>query len=144
MGDVRLKNLKPIYTYPLLILGASIILYSSAIIDVNMRLSIIEGTGVSPNMSPRIMYIFAAMLLCLISVVSCIVEAIREKIFKCKNLLWWQAIIIGGSYAIYFYIFSLRHVFSYDTAHIIIITVSIIINPITTYYIFKGFSKNAA
>ena len=136
--------MKPIYAYPLLILGAAIVLYIPVTIDVNMRIAYWESRADYPNMDPRIMYSIALYILAAIAIVASVIEVFRVCVFKLNHLQWWQAMVVGGSYAVYFSGLALRHAFEPDTARTIAVLATVLINPVTTYFILRGFRKSAA
>lgn len=138
------KNFKPIVR-PLisifsLFFGIACILHLIAFIDVNERLAMWAARQEAPDMDPRIMYAFATILLFVFTIVSVFVELFRTWGFQRRVLKYWQLFLIGAAYPVYFCQFALRHVVNIDTAENIAIGLAIVVNPITLYLVFNGFS----
>ena len=126
----------------LLSLGVALVLYVIAYFDVSARLEYWASRSDYPNIDPRIMYTFALFGLVVISAISGVIELVRAWAFERRNLLWWQLITVGASYPVYFSGLGLRHIMEANSANLVAIFMAAIVNPITVYWLFNGYSEN--
>lgn len=132
------KSVKALF---LLSLGAAFVLYVITYIDVHARLEYWASGPGYPDMDPRVMYSFALLGLVVAATVSGFIELVRAWVFERRVLAWWQLVVVGASYPVYFSGLSLRHFMEVNQANLTAIVLAIIINPITVYWLFNGYTE---
>lgn len=121
--------------------GAGCVLFMIVNFAVNERLMYWATKQEAPNMDPRVTYILALFAFVASAFAAGLVELIRAWVYERRPLKAWQLIIVGASYPLYFSSLAFRHVFSLQTAEYMAIALALIVNPLTVYYAFNGYSE---
>ena len=124
--------------------GAAAVLYTIAYVDVTFRLAYWATRSDYPNIDPRITYVLALFGFVAAALISGLVELLRTWVFERRLLLWWQLIAVGAPYPIFFSGLALRHVLEPQLAFQLCIVLALLINPLTVYFLFNGYSQGAS
>ena len=133
--------IKASLSYLWLLLGAAVLLWISAEIDVSFRRQFWQSRPDMPNIDPGITYTFALFAWLGISFVSGFIELFRLYVFERDILRWWKMIIIGVSYTLFFTKLPMRHIIGYELASIVVTVFALLFNPVFLYYLFGGFKQ---
>jgi hypothetical protein len=122
-------------------LGAAVIIYAITLVDVAVRLNYWASRSEYPNMDPRIMYTFALFALVVIALISGLVELLRQWVFDRRPLYWWQLVIVGATYPLYFTSVALRHIVGLQAAEILSVALAVLLCPFGVYWVFSGYKQ---
>ncbi|WP_078121498.1 hypothetical protein [Thiosocius teredinicola] len=122
-------------------LGAAAVFFAIAYFDASVRLDYWASQPEGPNMDPRVILYLVFYWWIATAFLACVIELIRRWVFERRRLFWWQLLLVGSAYPLYFSDIGLRHIFDQDMASHVGTALALALNPFVVYAIAKGYAK---